>query len=164
MPADETQPETEVVHHVSARKKRARKPVTMQPNLAAMIDVIFLLLIYFVVTANFTFDEGVLSAKLPQGAGAPRAPDLKLKPIELNIVLRSVDTAGVRISINEVEFADNFTELYGLLAGMRSRYDFTDDNPVIIKPDGRVRWQHVVNAFNAAVRAKYTNVSFATVE
>jgi hypothetical protein len=60
---------------------------------------------------------------------------------------------------------------FGELAGDldRLRYDpeaghlegiYEPDNPVLIEPAPGVRWQHVVNAFNAAIAAKYTNVSF----
>ena len=35
------------------------------------------------------------------------------------------------------------------------------DDVVQIKPQGVVRWQHVVNVFNACVTAKLENVGFA---
>jgi len=59
----------QTVHHISRRKKQGVAPARMQLNLTSMIDVIFQLLIYFVVTANFMLDEGVLVAKMPQGTG-----------------------------------------------------------------------------------------------
>jgi len=161
--ADTAATETETVHHVPPRRKRARKHAISQLNLTSMIDVIFLLLIYFVITANFTVDEGVLTAKLPQGAGAPTSSDLELPKQPLNIVLRSVDASGVNVTINGVERVGSFTELYQRMMGLQGG-TYPADNPVVIQPDDRVRWQHVVNAFNAAVRAKYTNVSFSTGE
>lgn len=153
--------EEQTIHHVSSRKKRARRAAIGQLNLTSMIDVIFLLLIYFVVTANFTFDEGVLTAKLPQGAGAPKTDDLEPPKQPLNILLTTIEPSGVRISINNVEQASSFTELYQLLIGLQGSV-YPPDNPVVIQPDGKVRWQHVVNAFNATVRAKYSNVSFSS--
>ena len=51
--------------------------------------------------------------------------------------------------------------LYFKLESCNPSGSFKPDNPLIIEPDGRVRWQHVVNAFNAAVKARYTNVAFA---
>jgi biopolymer transport protein ExbD len=38
---------------------------------------------------------------------------------------------------------------------------YKPNNPIIIRPDSTARWQHVMNAFNAAVKARYENVSFA---
>jgi len=161
------QPET-VAHHASQRSKRALLPASMQLNLTAMIDVIFLLLIYFVVTASFTVGEGVITANLPRGGSAPSTDKPPDKP--LNVLLRSAGTSGVSVSVEGMQRARSFTELIELLE--RLQYDpkraragvYKPDNPVVIKPDGQVRWQHVVNGFNAAVAARYTNVSFSQAE
>ena len=67
-------PDEEVVHHVSTRKKR-KKGVggeSMQLQMTSMIDVVFLLLIYFVITANFTIDEGTLLATMPGNSSQDR--------------------------------------------------------------------------------------------
>lgn len=160
----------ETVHHRSARKRHGRPPGNMQPNLSAMIDVIFLLLIYFVTTVNFTPDEGVLTAKLPQGTGQP-STDLAPPPQPLNILLTAAGETECFIRIQGYPQAPGtFSELAALLvqlqydpqSGLRSGA-FKPDNPVIIRPDAGVRWQHVANAFNAAVRARYTNINFAQV-
>ncbi len=143
----------------------------MQPNLSSMIDVIFLLLIYFVSTVNFTPDEGVLTAKLPQGSGQPTTTDLAPPQRPLNILLLAAGETDCRIRIEGYPQAPtNFTELAAFLVQLQ--YDpaqglnsgaFKPDNPVVIRPDAGVRWQHVANAFNAAVRARYTNINFAQV-
>ncbi len=142
----------------------------MQLNLTAMIDVVFLLLIYFVLTANFSVGEGVILAKLPQGGGTPKE---SIKPPDrpLNINLTSASLAGVRISIEGAPSVNTFSDLIRVLIGLqddpergRTTGAYRPDNPVIIRPDGRVRWQHVVNAFNAAIAARYSNVSFATAQ
>ena len=59
----------ETVHHQPARKKRGLEPVKMTVNLTSMIDVIFQLLIYFIITATFVIGEGVLT-----GPNSPKAP------------------------------------------------------------------------------------------
>jgi biopolymer transport protein ExbD len=41
------------VHHVSQRTKRGRLKPKMAPPLTPMIDVTFLLLLYFLLTINF---------------------------------------------------------------------------------------------------------------
>jgi biopolymer transport protein ExbD len=154
------------VHHVSARKRRGRPPAKISINLSTMIDVIFNLLVYFVVTANFAVDEGVLTLKLPQGSGTPQEalapPD---RPLEITI--QSIQTAtgpGAVISLPPRTFT-SFSDLSAHLTAVQFSDRnpsgvFRADNPVIIRPDGEVRWQYVVDAFNAAVAARYTNVSF----
>jgi biopolymer transport protein ExbD len=163
-------PPDPIVHHRSAAKRHGRAPLNMQPNLSAMIDVIFLLLIYFVITANFTPDEGVLTAKMPQGTGKP-AEDLTLPQRPLNIILSPVGLSGCRIRVEGYPQAPaGFADLAALLKelqydpdnGLRSGM-FKLDSPVVIRPEADVRWQHVANAFNAAVRAQYSNINFAQV-
>lgn len=157
------------VHHVSSRKKRGVTSASMSINLGPMIDVIFNLLIYFVVTANFALDEGILTLKLPQGSGTP-AESLAPPQTPLNITLRSDAPIGVTIRLQTQDLGSSFEDLGDRLRQLQ--FDpqnnpagvYKPDNPVIIQPEGLVRWQHVVNAFNAAVGAKYSNVSFAQVQ
>ena len=149
------------------RRTTTVEPTRMQLNLTSMIDVIFLLLIYFVITASFSADEGILTAKLPEGTGKPsEVPKPPERPIRIRLAsLRSpiecrIELAGLGRSPR------SFGELHTLLAGMQLNDRnpsgaFKPDNPVIIEPDRHVRWQHVVNAFNAAIRARFLNVSFA---
>jgi len=153
------------VHHVSNRKRRDIEPASMQLNLTSMIDVIFLLLIYFVVTASFAVGEGTITAKLPQGTGDPStSPKPPERPLE--ITLTSAGASGYRIQVPG-SVPGTFTELQQVLVNLQHDPErgrsgvYKPDNPVIIKPGGQVRWIHVVNAFNAAVAARYSNVSFA---
>jgi hypothetical protein len=59
-----------------------------------------------------------------------------------------------------------FQELHGFLVeNLRTSGAvgglFEADHPIIIEPTGTTRWEHAMEAFNAAVRARYTNVTFA---
>ncbi|MEM1110137.1 MAG: biopolymer transporter ExbD [Planctomycetota bacterium] len=166
-PADQA-----TVHHHSARQRRRKSAKVGELNLTSMIDVIFQLLIFFVVTANFMVDEGVLSAKLPQGTGTPTAStELPREKIVIRLAADPSDDALVSIERGAPDRPIRYTGFGELAADLdRLRFDpespsaegiYDADNPVLIEPTGSVRWQHVVNAFNAAVTAKYTNVSFA---
>ena len=154
------QSEEEVVRHKSARRKRGLRPAKMQLTLTSMIDVIFQLLIYFVVTASFAIDEGVLTATLPKGTGQTKS-EIKLPPNPVTILLASKDEIDVFISIQgQGQSFANFTELSGYLKGMMDRGLYKDDNPMYIQPNRDVRWQHVVNCLNATIKAGYSDVQF----
>ena len=155
------------IHHQSQRRRRAATPPQVQLNITPMIDVIFLLLIYFVVTASFAMDEGILTAKLPEGTGPAEAlPKTPQRPIKIRLTSLSMPTE-CRIELVGIGRSPrHFKELTEQLAALQYNAQnpngsFKPDNPLIIEPDGRVRWQHVVNAFNSAVKARYTNVAFA---
>jgi biopolymer transport protein ExbD len=133
----------------------------MRLNFTAMIDVVFLLLVYFVVTATFTADEGVLRSNWNhEGNGLVERPVLLPKtPIDIDVIAYGEADYRLRVAGGRHTPA-NFDELAKLLAGWRGGV-FEADNPIVIRPVGPVRWTHVFNAFNAAVRARYSNVAFA---
>lgn len=153
--------EEKVVHHVSPRKKR-RKSVggeEMTLQMTSMIDVVFLLLIYFVITANFTIDEGTLLATMP-GNSAQDRPEDDLDP-PTNIELTSSDDGVTYTIVVKGQRIDNATELAAYMKGRVASGLMKADDVVQIKPQSVVRWQHVVNVFNACVSAELENVGFA---
>jgi len=156
----------QLAKHESRRKKRKGQEGFGQLNLTSMIDVIFLLLIYFVITASFVENEGVLVAKLPAGSGI-EAPPEELPPQNIDIFLNSYDATGARISVGGAAEFTSFSELRAHLISIQNnpakgRSGWAAlDNPIIIRPSGDVRWNHVVDAFNASFGAGYANISFA---
>ena len=136
-----------------------------QLRLTSMIDVVFLLLIYFVVSASFAIDEGLLTTRIPHiDPHAEAAPPL----IPLNIRLSSAGAADVSLRIDgRPEAIGSFTELTAVLRSLQrdpaagNHGVYPPQNPLIIRGEGRVRWTHIANAQNAAVAAGFTNVQFA---
>ncbi len=67
-----------------------------QLEMTPMIDVTFLLLIFFMCTIKFKSLEGKLGAYLPKGAGQERLDEPPSTPISLAI---QVDSSGSRVSV-----------------------------------------------------------------
>lgn len=138
-------------------------------NLTAMIDVVFLLLIYFLAATNFKLGEEVYRLDLPHRGQAQEIDPFQLDHEPLRIHVASFDSQiqPYRIWL-EGPFEDlaTFNALYEFLAqrqqGPHSPHGlFTPDHPIIIQPSGTALWEHVIGAFNAAARADYTNITFA---
>jgi len=150
---------TETVHH--DRKKPKPAGTRMDLNMTPMIDVVFQLLIYFIITCEFVPGEGILAATMPAGTGsAAEVPKLE-SPIK--ILVSSRGETGYRLDVDKSSTAPStFGDLKKLLDGMQEKNGgpFSDENPIVIQPSGEVRWQHVVNAFNAALGARYKNIAF----
>ena len=91
------------ISHAGSSKKTARYAV--QPPLTSLIDIVFLLLIYFLLTTNFMVDEGI-NIKLPQAQAA--------KPQTQREITVYVDTEGKAFLENK-EMALN--ELFEPLEG-----------------------------------------------
>lgn len=155
----------ETIHYVSARKEREKQhgSTVIQPPLTPMIDVVFQLLLFFLLACQFRMAEGQIPANLPDISGPVIRTSLKIDPIRVTLRPTGRDNTGVLI---EVEYTDvaltSAEELYGYLKRMIDRYgqDSKDEVPVIIRPVGNVRWAHVVNAFNQAIRAEFKHIGF----
>ncbi len=168
MPEDTTttseDSQTVEAEYLAPRIRKVRRASESELNLPAMIDVVFLLLIYFVITANFTMDEGVIITDLPEASQSP-AQDPK-EPLQIGLE-GSYNEAWVRISLNNRPF-DSFTQLQQYLIEVqndpsRARQGiYLPDHPIRVHPSRFTRWQHVLNGFNSALRARYTDVAFPT--
>jgi biopolymer transport protein ExbD len=123
-----------------------------------MIDVVFLLLIFFVCTASFQPVEALLpSDLLISGAGVIDAP-LEEKPRLERVVLRAkTDSDGAEWFVNEKPCGDaaGLRELLATLAQIDRRL------PVVIDPDRQVALGHVIDGCDAARQAGFTEVKFA---
>lgn len=157
---------TETVHHESRSTKQRPLSRVSDINMTPMLDVVFLLLIFFVLTASFNVGEGILPADLPSGEAEANADD-EPPPQPVEITLRSrgrgempaIDLGGAGSLGSFLELSDRLSQL------QRSEENptapFSAEDPIIIRSDSEIPWAHLVNAFNAAFRARYTNINFA---
>ncbi|MCP4590468.1 MAG: biopolymer transporter ExbD [bacterium] len=142
------------------RRVRARRPSSiLSINLTPMIDVTFLLLIFFLVTSTFERPEGLFAANLPQDAGIA-APPLPISPI---IVRLTPAGSACRIRIDNFSEAPvSFGDLADFLKNVQGNPGFDDRTPVVIVADDSLAWDHVVACWNAAVRASCKSIAFGT--
>lgn len=146
--------------YVSMRKRRGTPKAKLQPPLTPMIDVTFLLLLYFILTAEFRPNEGPIPGTLPQESKAVSAA--KFQPIEVTIhpVANSREICEFEMS-GSLERLTNPEELYLQLRGRKDRIG-SDEVPVIIVPLPGIRWGFVVEAYNQAYRAQFKTITFST--
>jgi biopolymer transport protein ExbD len=120
-------------------------------NLTPMIDVVFLLLIFFLVATKFEEQERELNVVLPQ---ASEAMPLTAKPKELFV---NIDREG-RYVVNGQQHNDA-----ALLATLQQA---DASNPgrqtVIIRADKRCVWQFVVNVMNLCNKARIRDYRVTT--
>lgn len=118
-------------------------------NLTPMIDIVFLLIIFFMVGTQFTEMERQFEIELPTVSDAQPLTSL---PDE--IVINVADTGdltvnGQRRSLEELERA---------LKSARQNYA---DQAVLIRGEGDGPYQHVMNVLAVCHRAKISVVSLA---
>jgi biopolymer transport protein ExbD len=162
-------PATQTVHHRHGPRGRPAATESGGLNLPAMLDITFLLLVFFILTANFIMNEGVIPADFDHGASRPTVAELLPPPEPLIVEVRQVGVSGVLVSLagqGGWRGPDRFAQLTEILEGHRlddanPRGLYAPDNPIIIRPEHGVPWADVVAAMNACIRARYVNVRFA---
>ena len=142
----------------------SRRPATIGFNLTAMIDVVFLLLVYFMSVTDFKRSEEVYKLDLPQRARQANPFKLPQEPLLISVASTGLGYT-LRLSGANARL-ETFEDLYAFLDENRITESaagglFEANYPVIIEPGVTTRWEHTMEAFNAAVRARYTNINFA---
>ena len=131
------------------RNSRSHAP---QLALTSMLDVIFLLLCFFVTVSVFSQWESEISIKLPSAATAEE-PDRLPGEIIVNL-----DKDG-KVSVN-----GKTLELGDLEARLAKVAKFYPDQAVIIRADKEVRYERLVAVIDTCRAANVWNFSFATAE
>ncbi len=142
--------------------RTSRGPAKIGLNLTAMIDVIFLLLIYFMCATDFKRSEELYRLDLPPRG--QQADPFRLPQEPLIISVASFG-AGYRIRLSGTR-PETFEDLFTFLDDKRITESaagglYEADYPIIIESGKSTRWEHTMDAFNAAARARYTNITFA---
>ena len=119
-------------------------------QIAPMVDIVFLLLIFFLVTWNFSRSETELDVKVP------KAREGKETRRAVGEVIINVKTNGA-VVMNRRQM--NPTELQDTLQKIASLYP---DQAVILRGDENTDYRHVVEVLDICRRANIWNVAFAT--
>jgi biopolymer transport protein ExbD len=148
--------------------RRARRRARLNVNLTSLIDVTFLLLVYFMVATSFAATEEAFRIDLPdRTSGGPGDPfELDDEPLRIQISSIGSGPDDYRVQIDgPYPQPQSLDELMGFLQQHQIGSDlpeqwFKPDHPIIIVPTTGARWEHTIGVLNAAARARYTNVTF----
>jgi biopolymer transport protein ExbD len=136
------------VSGVQFRARKQRKQVDL--NVVSLVDVLFLLLIFFMLTSTFK-RAGELELKLPKSStAAPTRAGASDKPVEL--VLTEQGTLMLDGSP---------TTFDKLLAGLRALHEREPDGQVMIEAEEAVPHGQVVRLLDAVRTAGFRGVGIA---
>ena len=141
------------------RYEPARESV---PNLAPMVDVIMVLLVFFLLGTSLELvKQRILQPELDPSSGPGAGAKIEINP-RIRIALADLRGGeGATIYLLDEWIGDNdFDKLYRVLLDRR-RAGADPVNPVVIGAETTVRWKFVVHAMDAAVRAGFSNIQFA---
>jgi biopolymer transport protein ExbD len=156
-------------HHVrDARRRLRRDRPRIALNLTAMIDVTFLLLVYFLVATRFKLGEEIYRLDLPDRSAQQQPPDpfeLDEEPLRIRVATTGPLPNAYRLRVDgpyeqprSFDDLEEFLEQRRITAGVTGGL-FEPDHPLLILPTATTTWQHAMQTFNAVARAQYTNVT-----
>jgi len=128
----------------------------MRVNLDPMIDCVFLLIIFFLVTTSFIKMEQDLSINLPVQSRKLKVKKPPARPIVVNVRYLPGDKAYYHVDNEKMS-------LPALTVNLSRAKVRNTDQAVIIRGDRRVKWEQIAAVMSCCAQAGVTKVS-ATVE
>jgi biopolymer transport protein ExbD len=134
-------------------KLNLRPRAQLEVNLTSLIDVVFLLLIFFMVSTSFV-KQSQIAIRLPEAASTSIIEET---PERIEIMITESGT----YLVNGRELINNRPET--IRNALQKVSAGNDKLPLTISADANAKHQHVVTAMDVAGRLGFTQISIATV-
>ena len=120
-----------------------------------MVDVVFVLMLFFMASAGSQIVEKELNVNLPSGQGTPGGS--AVTPIIIDI------SAEGAVSVNTENYgAASDKELKQLKDWLKNAVEtLGDKDPVIIRPNPDTKHGRIIDVLNAAAFARIKNLTFS---
>jgi biopolymer transport protein ExbD len=127
-----------------------RQPPPIAMQLAPMIDILLLLLCFFIISWQFSSSEYELNVSVPT-AQEGADPEQQRGEIIINVLADgSLRVEGATVDL---------PQLHDKLAAIARQFE---NQPVRIRGDGGVNYQRIVEVIDTCQKAGIWNISFAT--
>jgi biopolymer transport protein ExbD len=134
-------------------KLSLRPRIQPEVNLTSLIDVVFLLLIFFMVSTSFV-KQSQISIRLPEAESTVLVDEV---PERIDIMITATGT----YLVNGRELINNRAET--IRNALQKVAGGQNELPLTISADANARHQDVVTAMDVAARLGFTKISIATV-
>ena len=123
-------------------------------QIAPMVDVVFVLLLFFMASSGQTITEGFFQIGLP--SNAPGLPEKPIVPIVVD-----VDQLGnVFVNSNPMSASPKDRDLKQLTEFLAAAMKASPEDPVIVRPNIEARHERVVDVLNACRVARVAKLTF----
>lgn len=123
-------------------------------QIAPMVDVVFVLMLFFMASAGMQAVEKELGINLPSGATANESETPKIP-----IVIAIGSDGTVQINGSPYDAASG--DLPATVEKLRDLMSYGGEDPVIIQPAPDVRHERIINVLNACAAAGVKHLSFS---
>lgn len=136
--------------------KFRRKPrENVEINLASLLDVVFILLLFFVVSTTFN-REAQLKIELPEAESAEVAQDTPARQLEITIA------ADGSYALNGQSLVKS--DMATLSSALQKESEGDSSLPLVISADARTPHQAVITAMDAAGKLGFSRLRISTVD
>jgi biopolymer transport protein ExbD len=119
---------------------------TLTPDITPLIDIVFILLIFFIVSSVFKKEELALNLQLPNSSA--KELEVEVKQINIELSTNSLAYLGKEISFSKFDFE---------LSNYPKR-----DKPVIVRIDKDVKYSRVVKVLDILQKYSFDNLALVT--
>lgn len=124
-------------------------------QIAPMVDVVFVLMLFFMASAGAQIVENELNISLPSGAAASPSSTTKT-PIMIDI------SADGQVVGNNTSFGTTTDRsLTSLRDWLKATQSFGSEDPVIIRPNSDTKHERIIDVLNACAAAGIKNLTFS---
>lgn len=123
---------------------KRREPLNI--DLTPIIDIVFILLIFFLVTTNFKKDELALILDLPNSNA--KEAQIESKQVYIEISENKIAIKGIEVSFKSLE--DNIKEIKN------------KSKAVIVRIDKNVKYERFTKLFDLLQKYNLTNIALIT--
>ncbi len=120
----------------------------ISPDLTPLIDVVFILLIFFIVSSVFKKEELALVLDLP--ASSAKELEVQTKQVSIEVSDKSLAYSGEVVSFEKLDIK---------LSNVEKK-----DKPVIVRIDKDVKYERVVKVLDMLQKYSLTNLALVTSE
>ncbi len=131
------------------------------PNLAPMVDVVMVILIFFMLGTTIAVSEGVLPTELPSRVGPGGGAEVAIVPTVSIAIQESPDGRGCRINVMGLALPEGDFRALEHLLREKLRQGADPQGRVLIDAEPAVAYQHVISAMDSCVGAGFANIQFA---
>lgn len=140
-------------------RDRVRRPSPPSiPNLAPMVDVVMVILIFFMLGTSFALSEGVLPSQLPAQMGPGGAASISVVPQVRIALVQPAEGGAARILVMGKELSENSFDALRAFLLVKVEAGADPTGRVLLSVDPTIRYEEVVYAMDACVRAGMPNV------
>jgi biopolymer transport protein ExbD len=132
-------------------------------NVTALVDIIFCLCVFFMISFKFKQLEGKFDSWLPKGKGSTGSVQVEGILDEVRVAMfwdednqRTVRQLGTRRVDDDTELATLIKEAHDDWVKMNK-----PETPVTIDAEARVPWNDVIKVMNLCKRNRIDNIEFA---